>query len=197
MHYVHDTREYSGCLSALSYVLHSKQPSLCAIHTVWAWQWALRLKTKLDVWHKTLLKKLFCFSRAAGGFLCWDDENIFYLPQQLVDALKQDKGAPDCSRGAVQAAVSLPGSTTVMRTSMHEHSQQTFPGWKTNKLKTYEEPTWLLRVGEWNMAWRAKLRINRHNGDEETGERMGRPSEQRSHLWSLDRLWGAYLLLLQ
>lgn len=49
-----------------------------------------------------------------------------------------------------------------MRISMH--SQQTFPGWKT-QTETYEEATWLLWLGD--MTWGAELYINRHNGDQE------------------------------
>ncbi len=38
---------------------------------------------------------------------------------------------------------------------------------ENNKTRTYEEPTWLLWLGEGNVMWGAKLYINRHNGDEE------------------------------
>lgn len=44
----------------------------------------------------------------------------------------------------------------------NEHAlSANLPRMSLNKTRTYEEPTWLLWIGEW------KLYINTHNGDEE------------------------------
>lgn len=87
-HYLHNINEYYVCLSAVSSVLHYKQPSLCAIHTVLAKQYATDCTrkrgessisdTKPCQRGKTVTKKkLCCFCRAAGGFCAGKVNKLF------------------------------------------------------------------------------------------------------------------------